>query len=395
MRRSSIIAALAGFTLPAAAQATCPAANQYNFAFNGQPAATLSYTGSYTYTATSAALGNANFTVAFAANNVTGTMVAGVVLPAISNLINDDGASRFLVVGGQFGARTASITGAANVIVTTLTFPTPVRTVTLTASDLDYGVNQYRDWFQAVGRNGAATYQPLIVTPFGQSSATAVKVAATSSLTLGPATVPRTIGADEVIGTGTSAPNATTGNVTLSFARPVTSIELRYGNAPLTTGETATGVQAIGFKGVSWCPMPVVTVAKTSAPFADPANGTTNPKLIPGADLLYTLTVTNSNGSPVDFATAALTDPLPAAVTFFNGDIDDGGALTTNYEFVPGTSGLTFGAGSLTYSNNGGASYAYAPAAGYDANVTALRFQPSGTMAANSSFSIRFRTRVK
>jgi hypothetical protein len=93
--------------------------------------------------------------------------------------------------------------------------------------------------------------------------------------------------------------------------------------------------------------------------------------------------------------TIMLTDPLPAATSFYNGDIDDAGPLATNFEFVPGTSGLTFAAANLAYSNNGGSSYAYSPAAGYDAAVNAIRLSAQGTMAANSSFSIRFRTRIK
>ncbi len=378
-----------------AAHADCPAANQFSFLFNSQPTTTLSNTGIYTYTATSSALGSVNFTVSFAGYNVANTAVAGTTLPAISTLINDDAASRFLVVGGVFAGRTSNIATNANVIVTTFTFPTPVRDVTLTASDLDYGVNQYRDWFQAVGRNGATSYTPTIVTPFGQSNQTNVKTNASSSLTLGPTTTPLSIGASETIGTGTSAADANTGNITLSFSQPITSLELRYGNAPFSNGETATGQQAIGYKGISWCPMPALTLAKTSSPYSDPQNGTTNPKLIPGGDLLYTLTVANSNSSPVDMASVVLTDPLPSGISFYNGDIDDAGPLTSNFAFVPGSSGLTLGAGNIGYSNTAGASYAYAPAAGYDAAVTALRFAPQGIMAANSSFAIQFRARIK
>ena len=59
------------------------------------------------------------------------------------------------------------------------------------------------------------------------------------------------------------------------------------------------------------------------------------------------------------------------------------------------TSGLTFAAANLTYSNNGGTSYVYTPAAGYDTAVNAVRFAPQGTMAANSSFSIQFRVKIK
>lgn len=377
------------------ATAACPAANQYNFLFNNQAAATLSYTGSYTYTATSTALGNQNFTVSFLSNGQSSNVAGGVTMPAINTLINDDNASRFLVVGGIFSGRTTDVSTNTRVVVTTFTFPTAVRDVTVTASDIDFTANQFRDWFMAIGRNGANSYVPGIVTPYGQANNTGPYTNTSSSLTLGPASTPGTVTASQAVGTGTSPNTDTTGNVTISFPQPVTSIELRYGNYPFTTGENTTGQQAIGFKGVSWCPMPSLSFAKTSTPYSDPQNGTTNPKLIPGGDLLYTLTVTNSNSSPIDMSTAVLTDPLPAGVTFYNGDIDDSGPLTTNFSFDAGTSGLTFAAANLTYSNNGGTSYAYSPSAGYDASVNALRFSPQGTMAANSSFSIQFRARIK
>lgn len=140
--------------------------------------------------------------------------------------------------------------------------------------------------------------------------------------------------------------------------------------------------------------MPLLTVAKTSAPYvtalADP-----NRFNIPGADIAYSLTVTNSNSSPLDLNGTVLTDILPANVIFRNSDYDDAGPLTTNFEFLAGSSGLTMAAANLSYSNNSGATYAFAPSAGYDSNVNAVRINPQGTMAANSSFTIRFRTQIK
>ena len=377
------------------AHAACPAANQYSFLFNSQAAATLSYATTYSYTATNPSAQTQNFTVGFITNGLSSSIIAGAQMPAISTLINNDNASRFLVIGGIFTGRTADVSVNNRVVVTTFTFPTPVRDVTITTSDIDFTTNQFRDWFMAVGRNGASTYIPTLVTPFGQVNNTGPFTNASSSLTLGPVATPLAVTAAQGAGTGASPNTNTTGDITLSFAQPVTSVEVRYGNYPLQTGETATGQQGISIKGVSFCPMPSVTLTKTNAPWSDPVNGTTNPKMIPGADLIYTLTVANANTSPVDLSTTVLTDPLPSQVTFYNGDIDDAGSLTTNYDFNAGTTGLTFGAANLTYSNNAGATYVYTPAAGYDPAVTALRFAPVGSMAANSSFTLKFRARIK
>ena len=82
-------------------------------------------------------------------------------------------------------------------------------------------------------------------------------------------------------------------------------------------------------------------------------------------------------------------------MSFFNGDFDGAGAGTTNFALSANASEVSLAAGGVAYSNNGGASYAYAPAAGHDAAVQRVRFAPTGSMAANSSFAIRFRARIR
>ncbi len=386
---------VAGAAFPGLAQASCSAANQYNFSFATQAAATLNYANTYSYTATSTALGNQTFTVNWLTNGMSSTVAGGQQMPTITGLITDGVVARNLVVGGIFTGRTANVSANARVVVTRFNFATPIRDFTIQVNDVDFTSNQFRDWLQVNGINGASNYDPALSTPFGtNNSVPGPHSNASSSQLVGATATPLSLTVRQSGGIGSSANNATTGTISATFAQPVTRVEIRYGNYPLTGTETATGQQAIGIQSVSFCPMPVLSVTKASAPFA---TGGTDPNRfnIPGADLIYTLTVSNSNSSPVDMGTIMLTDPLPAATSFYNGDIDDAGPLATNFEFVPGTSGLTFAAANLAYSNNGGSSYAYSPAAGYDAAVNAIRLSPQGTMAANSSFSIRFRTRIK
>jgi uncharacterized repeat protein (TIGR01451 family) len=392
--RKALCAVGVGLFMAGPARAVCPAANQFNFNFSTPAAATLAYGSTFTYTATSAALGNTNFTVGFTQNGVTSTTVGGEVRPNLSASHNGGGTTRALVVGGILSARTADITTNTRVMVTTFTFPTPVRDVSILMHDVDFTNNQFRDWIHVIGTNGATTYVPTLTTPFGQINNTANLTNAASSLKLGPsATAPATT-IQQAVGVGVSGNNSTTGNLNLSFIQPVTSVQVRYGNFPLQAGETATGQQAFAISTLSWCPLPQLSFAKTSAPFitaaADPRRFNA-----PGSDVIYSLTLTNSNSSPIDLNQVILTDPLPAQVSFFNGDIDDAGPLTTNYEFIPGTSGLTFAPANLTYSNNGGTSYAYTPVAGVDPLINAIRLNPQGTMAANSSFTLRFRARIK
>jgi len=58
-----------------------------------------------------------------------------------------------------------------------------------------------------------------------------------------------------------------------------------------------------------------LSVLKTSTIISDPLNGTTNPKMIPGATIQYCIAVTNGPGSATA-SNVVVTDPLPATVTY-------------------------------------------------------------------------------
>ncbi len=394
-RRIIQLVALASCGAVSPAVAACSAANQYNFSFANQTTATLNYASSYNYTATSTALGSQNFTVSFTTNGLSSTVVGGFQMPNISNMVTDGVAAANLAVGGIFTGRTTDVSTNTRVIVTTFTFATPIRDFTMQVNDIDFSANQYRDWLEVDGINGASNYDPSLTTPFGNNNTVAGPHSATNStMLIGATTTPLSLTIRQSAGTATSGNNANNGTITASFAQPVTSVQVRYGNFPYTTGENTTGQQAMGIQSISYCPMPGISIAKAVTPFS--TTGTDPNRFnIPGADVIYSLTVSNSNSSPVDTGTIILTDALPATMTFYNGDIDDTGPLTTNFDFTANSSGLTFAAANLTYSNNGGSSYAYAPASGYDTAVNAIRLNPQGAMAANSSFVLKFRMRIK
>ena len=381
--------ALLALVAPASAMATCPAANQYGFAYADQAAATLSYGASYGYTATTPGGASRAFTVAIAQNGMSSTQVNGAQMPAIGTLITGaDATRRDLVLGGTFSARTVTLGSGTRVVTVTFTFAQPIRDFAVTLHDIDFTANQYRDWVQFTGANGAASYTPVLSASWGNGNASGVpRTASGSSVTFGPVATPAVVAANEAAGVSASGNNSDTGIVSASFAQPVTSVTLRYGNAPLSAGETTTGQQAIGIAGISFCPMPDVTVAKTSAPVA----GSLGAYNLPGSEVVYTLTVTNNGGSPVDAGSIVLTDVLPATVDFRNTTQDAG----TPFAIAAGSSGMTLTAGSPAYSNDGGATWSYTPASGYDATVRAIRVTPSGQMAANSSFAISFVARVK
>ena len=145
-----------------------------------------------------------------------------------------------------------------------------------------------------------------------------------------------------------------------------------------------------------------MTMTKTSAVFSDPINGTTNPKMLPSGFVDYTLTVTNPSSFAITSGSVVAIDPLPGQVSLFVNTVSPG---TGPVVMTSGSSGLTYnfislgsGADDVSFSNNGGASWTYTPvpdANGVDANVTHIRINPQGAMAAGASFTLRFRVQIK
>ena len=129
--------------------------------------------------------------------------------------------------------------------------------------------------------------------------------------------------------------------------------------------------------------VPNVTLQKSVSP-------TTAALLIPGVDLTYTIGFTN--GGTAAASSLVITDPIPANTDFKVGSVTS--AL--------GTTGLTV---TVTYSNNGGSTYAYTPvsggggaALGYDRNVTNIKWAFSGNLSQsspNNSGSVSFISRIK
>jgi len=128
------------------------------------------------------------------------------------------------------------------------------------------------------------------------------------------------------------------------------------------------------------------------------------PYNIPGSDVIYTIAAENTGSGPVDPDTIFFVDNLPPEVTFYNGDIDNGGPLTGVIDFVAGDSGLTFtDATDLGFSNAATAptdfsQCNYTAAAGYDETIRFVCIAPKGTMSEGtitaSDFEISFRARI-
>ena len=125
---------------------------------------------------------------------------------------------------------------------------------------------------------------------------------------------------------------------------------------------------------------------------------------IPGNDVVYTITVTNTGTAPSSADSTFVLDSLPPEVVFFNGDIDDAGPATGAVYFTQNGAGLSFSnATDLKFSDSDSppaafSSCTYVPAAGYDPMVRHVCLNPKGEMASGSpapSFNLQLRVRIQ
>jgi len=130
---------------------------------------------------------------------------------------------------------------------------------------------------------------------------------------------------------------------------------------------------------------PIMTVTKTS----DVATAA------PGSPINYTVQVTNiGTGS----ATTVSQDDALSAQTAFGIECMPGGLSIV---FTDGLPASTLLAGTLAYSNDNGATFAYVPPAvgggvcTYDPNITNIRLPMTGTMLTTGKYSLQYQVQVK
>jgi fimbrial isopeptide formation D2 family protein len=191
------------------------------------------------------------------------------------------------------------------------------------------------------------------------------------------------------------------GSVTLIYTVTMPSTAGSYSNsAKAYFGQATTSAASVTFTVYSPAP---ITVVKASQAYSDPVNGTTNPKLIPGSYVHYTITVANPATYPIDANTIIISDATPSNLTLFVNNLPSGSAPVLFTDGSP-TSALTITFSDLAndtddveFSNDGGTTWTYHPtadASGFNSGVTNIRIKPKGTMAANSSFTLTLRYKV-
>jgi uncharacterized repeat protein (TIGR01451 family) len=133
-------------------------------------------------------------------------------------------------------------------------------------------------------------------------------------------------------------------------------------------------------------------------------SGSASDYSIPGSEVIYTITANNAGSGPVDGNSIFLVDSLPPEISFYNGDMDDGGPVTGPVLFTDIDSGLTFGIADVGYSTAAAAPTNFSqcnasPGAGYQNTVRHICFAPKGTFSEGTitpaSFSVSFRAQIK
>ncbi len=140
--------------------------------------------------------------------------------------------------------------------------------------------------------------------------------------------------------------------------------------------------------------IPNLAVDKSVATLEDPVSGTTDPKAIPGATINYVIATTNSGTGGADTDTFFVVDAIPdnTALRVIDYDATTAGPVRFTDGGTPSGLSYTFATlddtnDDVSFSNDGGATWDYEPAAdanGVDTDVTHIRINPKGTLVGSN-----------
>jgi uncharacterized repeat protein (TIGR01451 family) len=264
----------------------------------------------------------------------------------------------------------------SDVATTIITMPGAVPGAQFRLFDVDFGSGSYADKVTVTGTFNGVPVTPVITN--GVSNYVAGNVA---------------------IGDAGASDTTADGNVTVTFTSAVDTITVVYGNH--TTAPANPGNQWMSIHDISFCrPQTALALTKVTGVYDD----SVNPAFaIPGNDVTYTIGLSNSGTGSVTADTVFIVDPLPATLTFFNGDANGPLAGTDPVLFTDNGSNLTFSYGTdVRYAQTAPANFAacnYTPAAGYDPLVRFICVNPKGRMTGKSGaltpgFTVTFRAKI-
>lgn len=202
-----------------------------------------------------------------------------------------------------------------------------------------------------------------------------------------------------------------TGTIGLSFTVPVgvsvgqTFARFRWSAQPNLPAASITGHDGeVEDYPVTVLGNAILSAAKNSALYAPPSTGGFR---VPGRDVVYAITATNTGGAATDADTVFLLDTLPAQVELYVGDFDAGGPATGTVLFTQANgAALSFTqATDVRFSNSATvptnfAQCTYVPAAtnAYDPAIRHVCINPKGVLASGNpapTFTAQFRTRIR
>ena len=209
----------------------------------------------------------------------------------------------------------------------------------------------------------------------------------------------------------TEVSDSGTNTKTYEYAYPVpVAAPLGIWNAVVTANEGTEGLVSDNeVASISIGGMPDIVFLKSLRVIDDGTGApTANPKAIPGATVLYTLSVTNQGNGSTDSGVQVV-DPIPTNLSLCVANPCAQSADPIQFNDAPPgtiTSGLGFVyASNVEFSNSAGPAftYGYSPvpdSAGFDGAVTAVRVSPSGQFdsasgATPAGFEVLFRARVQ
>lgn len=185
---------------------------------------------------------------------------------------------------------------------TVLTLPTAVPGLQFRLFDIDFGSGSYADRLTVTGSFNGSPVTPTLTN--GISNYVVGNVA---------------------IGDAGATDTTANGTVVVTFASPVDTVTVRYGNH--TTAPANPGNQYMSIHDITFCnPQATLTVTKTSTVLSDGIS-VSNPKAIPSATVRYCITVTN-NGSATATSVSA-SDIVPVSVTYIPGSMTTGATCGT------------------------------------------------------------------
>lgn len=278
--------AAASFTVQGARTAgtpptlTCPAGSS-PFDWDANPWPANSLANSYSLTN----IGTISFSIAS-----TGAWTGSPVL----NNSNNGG-----LAGTQLSLfQSLDFNNQAETATTTITLPTAVPGVQFRVFDIDYAANDFADKLTVTGSFNGSPVTPTLTN-------------GVANYVLG----------NSAYGDAASGGTSADGNVVVTFASPVDTIVIVYGNH--STAPANPDGQAISIWDMTFCnPVAVLGVTKVSTLISDPTNGTTNPRAIPGAVMEYCILVQNPGSGTATNVVG--TDNIPATLTYSAGSITSG-----------------------------------------------------------------------